>query len=1346
MRHRRWVVVLAILIIAVLPLTFLGLKVGSRHPAVKRAVLGRIMPEVAGELTVGGLEMGLASLRFTDIMLRFEDGGYVLVPQATATVSLPKLIAGGLVPQRSLSSVIISDPRIMIYYGHDPADVEPAGPPFDVSSLESYLPDYLGISGAAISFRDARTDRTLTIDSIDLLLERDGEGPVVGRASGNCLGGERNFQATFTWDNALEMLAVDGTLSDARLDERLPVPPSVPGELRSGSLSAAFHASVSPDTVRGLDLGFDVVDGVVVMTAVGETLGGIQASGRLRGGVVTLESAGGTWRSASWSASGATSDRGVMEDVRLEARDLPLAPVADLLELTGARIDGRIDLSASVEGPFDSATAVVTVSSGRVGVGDIALTSLSGGATLSQGSVRLEGVDARVFGGAVSVSGALEREGPDEQWRFEFGGNARGLDVRQLMAATTGDTTGRGRVSLSEVVGGGTLDRPNLESLVTWENVSLGSVRLGSGAGGFLLSDGDLSVSLGSLDKTYAVTCRVGNLFDAPGVGGEIVLSGVSVDTRFPAVAEVLPPIALTGAIRVAGPVDSLSVRGRVAFACEQAEATVGVTGVLTPTDEDGGGGLRLVLDSPDASVRGVAAPFTSDLVVDGSEVSLRNLRLGDSVEADVRVGLGGDRDLSAGIVVSEASLPRVLAAVLGEAPGGVDGLVFASISVHGTVREPVASAQVTVGAATVAGVHGLEAFAVGRFEGGVVTLSEFTLLESGRSVVTARVRAEPGGALEMAITGDGIPGPMLGGTPSTRFDATVGVGGTTESPLVDGRVVSADGGFLGGPFDEFSARVTSADGIVRVDPLVLERRGHYRAIVEGTVPHGVLRRDADSPDGTLTIDVDGNPLALLAEFTDLAESGPGSGALNVVLVGNGESVTLASALLEARAERVVPTGLFERIDNVEVSVSIQDGAVVFGEVTGRVEGSAMRVRSVRGRVLDGRELAPLTAGGVDLGVLAVSTDARGVMANVPGLMLPDEFGRVALSGKDGEPEFLLAGPSENPLLWGEMEFSDLSFTYPFISSGGDGLGDFLSDSEWSVRMKAGRNVWYWRPDANLNVERGSSLDILGVPSRHTLCVSGRVASTRGTVTYLHTEFGVRDVSVEFPAFCEPPRFHIDAETRVADGTVISLSVRTTEGIRALAASGVTLDESALVLSSDSPDDNTPEKIMSKLQYGVSYDLLEAEEQAAMEHRRAVELIGTQLVLRVARPLLAPVESRIRRNLHLDLVRIDIDFVEHFLLQLDMWNASEGMVQYVPNTLNTRVTLGKYISRDWMVSYLGIVEPYEEDIRETAMGLRSEFGIEYEVSRNTSLSLRVVYDPALAGWDRRVSIENRYEF
>ena len=1353
MRHRRWVVVLAILIIAVLPLSFLGLRVASRRPAVKRVVLSRIMPKVAGELTIGGLEMGFASLRFTDIVLRLEGGSHVVIPSAAVSVSLPRLIAGGLIPQHSLSTIIISDPTVVISYGQDEAggtpagaDEAPRGPTFDVTTLESYLPDYLGISGASVVFHDERTGRELTIDSIDFLLEREAEGPVAGGASGNCCGGEGNFEAQFTWDGLLRTLAVDGTLSDVLLDESLPVPPSVPLEFRRGVISADFQASVSPDTVRGFDLGFVVVDAVVSVTTHGETLEGVDARGRLRGGVATLESASGSWRSASWSVSGSASGAGVMEDIRLTASGVPLAPLADLLQLAEARIGGSVDVFARVSGRFEDPTVLVEISSGDIEVGETALTGASGAVTVTRDGVATEGLEARVFGGSASIAGALERDGPGEQWRFEFDADARGLDVGLLMAASTGDTTASGRIFLTDVAGNGTLDRPNLESLISWEDVSLGPAYLGSGAGGFLLSGGNLSASVGSPDRTYAASCVVEGLFDAPTVGAEVVLSGMAIESLLPTLGSALPPIVLTGVVDVAGPADSLSIAGEVFAASDFADATVGLSGSLTPTKVGGGGGLWLALDSPDAAVRGIAAPLKAHLSVDGSELSLRDVRLGDFAEANVRVGLSGERSLNAGLVVSEASLSSILAGLLGEAPDGVSGLVFASVSVHGTVPAPVATAQVAVGAASLAGVSGLDVSAVGRFEGGTVTLSEFTLRESGRPVVTASGRAEPGGALELSVTGDGIPGPMLGGAPGTRFDATVGVGGTTESPAIDGRVVSADGELLGVPFDEFSARVTGVDGVVRIDPFVLERRGQYRVTVGGAVPYGVLRRDSDAADGTLSVDVDGNPLAFLAEFTDLAESGSGRGTLNAVLVTDGESVTLVSARLEARADRVLPAGLFERIDDVTASVSILDGAVVSGEVTGRIGGSVIRVESVRNRVVEGRELSALTAGGVDLGVLALSTDSRGVTANVPGLMLPDEFGRVALRGKDGNPELLIAGPAASPFLWGEIEYSDLSFTYPFVDSEGEGIGDLMSDAEWSLRMTAGRNLWYWRPDANLNVERGSNLDFVGVPSEHTMCVSGRVSSTRGTVTYLHTEFNVREVSVEFPSFCEQPRFHVDAETRVTDGTTISLSMHATEGVPALAVSGVTLDESALVLSSDSPEDNTPEKIMSKLQYGVSYDLLEAEEQAVLERRRAMDLIGTQIGLRVARPLLAPIESRIRRNLNLDLVRIDIDFVEHFMSQLDMWTATEGSAQHVPFTTNTRMTLGKYISRDWLVSYLGVVEPYEEVIGESTLGLRSELGIEYEVSRNTSLSFRVVYDPTLAGWDRRVSIENRYEF
>ncbi len=96
--------------------------------------------------------------------------------------------------------------------------------------------------------------------------------------------------------------------------------------------------------------------------------------------------------------------------------------------------------------------------------------------------------------------------------------------------------------------------------------------------------------------------------------------------------------------------------------------------------------------------------------------------------------------------------------------------------------------------------------------------------------------------------------------------------------------------------------------------------------------------------------------------------------------------------------------------------------------------------------------------------------------------------------------------------------------------------------------------------------------------------------------------------------------------------------------------------------------------------------------------------------------------------------------------QLDEWRAHEGRAEYVPFLADTRITLGKYISRDWLLSYVGRAQTFEEDIGYQRLGLRHEIGVEYEVSPHTSLSLRAVYDPTASAWDRWISIENRFEF
>lgn len=1363
MRHRRWVVVLAFFLLVVLPLAFLGLRIASRHPVVKRAVLSRIIPSVPAELSIDELEIGLGSLEFGDVTLEVAEGGFIVVPSATVNISLRRLIISGMALEKALSSVIVTDPRIVISYGLEKGE-EVEAEPFDVSSLDRYLPEYLGVSNASVVFRDVRTGRSLTVHSIDLLLERTEGEPAVGEALGSVLGGENNLSARFTWHGDSRTLSVEGDLTETGLGEGLPVPPAVPVEVSSGVLSGTFRASVSPDTVRGLDLAFALRDAHVTVTSVEEQLSSVGTEGRFSEGELNLREVSGVWRSAEWSAGGTIlTGTGELVGLTVEAREVPLAPALTLMGLGEHEAAGRFDATAELSGSFDRPVVDVVARCGELSLRDAEIDDVVVDARFEPGTVEVEALKASLLGGRLSASGTATREPPDlraareraaetpavdappdERWSFDLSGEAVDLDLTEVLAVLGAEADAAGELSLTDISARGTLPDPDFESLVRWREASLGPVVLGTGAGGILMKEGSLSFTLSSVDRTYDLSGQVTGLPDGPVVDASLSLESARLESLLASGPGPLPPLAVTGELRAYGPADSVELGGSLLVLGEELSGGLLISGTLEAGQQSAV--LTASVESPDARYRGVDLPLSADLHVASDTLVVRDLVVGDFARGSLGVGLGAGRGLSAGIVVSEAPLADVLAVALGFEPRDMEGLVFAAVSARGTRDDPVAGARVAIGNARVGAVDGLDLAADMELSGKEFTLEELALRHARNTILTGRGAGRLGGPLSMALTGRGIPGPLLGGSAETRFDAAFGIGGTTDSPTLDGSVESRGGGvFLGVPFDSYSARISGGDGSLRIAPLVLELEGEYVATADADIPYSAVAGE-EGAEATLSVDVTGNPVALLGELSGMGESGSGSGTLRAVVVGNTESFTVAGARLEARADRFRPVALFPRLDDLELSVDVMDGQVVSGAASARSGGKRIEVRSVRGAVADGRELEPLVVGAVDLGTLAVSTGEDGVIANVPGLMLPDEVGRIELTGKDDAPAFLVGGPAEAPYLWGEMVFSDMSFTYPLIEGEGEGLGSALSDAEWSVRMTAGRNLWYWRPDVNLNVERGRSLDFVGSPSRHTLCVSGQIASSRGTLTYLHTEFDVQEVSVDFPSFCEPPRFQVEAETRVADGTVITLSMNTTEDVPVLRPGGVTLDESEIVLASDSPEDSTPEEIMAKLQYGVSYDLLEAEEQAALERRRAVELLGTQIGLRVTRPLLSPIESRIRRGLNLDLVRIDIDFVEHFLAQIDEWSAREGTSQYSPFIADTRMTLGKYISGDWLLSYLGVLEPFEEEIGDQTLGLRSEVGIEYEVSRNTSLSLRVVYDPSIAGWDRRVSIENRYDF
>jgi hypothetical protein len=1342
MRHRRWVLLLASILIAIVPLGLLGLRAASRHPAFRRAIAERLMPNARGRLSIGELEIGLASIRASDVRIDLANGGFVEIPQATVGVSYRKLLGSGFRLSRSLGTAVVTGPRVVIVRDTQGGGAPSRGP-FDPAPILESLPDRMSVSDASLTFVDRAAGSSFLAASIDVVTERRRDGRIEADASGDCLGGEENLTGGFVWDRPSRTLSVTAEISGGDVSKGLPLVSFVPVRALSGGVDAKVVATMKSGREAVWSVAFDLEGASIEIPELGETVESLSAGGSFDGDVLRIDDASGTWRSSAFSADGSASLAGrSFGEVRLSASSLPLAALADAA-LPGAGLVGEADVALSLTGPFSGPTAEVSFTDAAFEVASVAFSDCAGSGRFAPGRIDVDRFEGSVVGGRLALSGFAARSDTSAAWTLDASGEASALDLAALRAGDARpDVTGR--LSLGAFRVRGTPAAPHVEAAVSWDDLTIGGARLSSATGDVVLDGEELTGELLSDDGTYTVEGSASNVLSRPAIDVEVVLSGFAADSTFGLSGVPLVPHAIDGRVSLLGVFDALTLDGAVTVRGDDLEGDFSVMGGLT----GGPGGRRLTAScrSEDASVRGVSVPVSADVVLDREALDVTSIELGGVATARARVGLRGDRSIEGGIVVSGASLSELIRAATGSSSfSAVRGLVSASATLRGTLGTPEVELTASADSVRLRGVTGLEAEVVASLRGRLIALDSATLSLKGQEFLSASGSIDLDGDMTVTAGGLGVPGELLGGSEDTRFDVTMGVGGSRDRPTFDAKVESSGGAFLGIPFDRFMARVTGAEGAARVEPLALERTGSYRLTASGRIPYPAVLKGG-SAEGALTIEVDGDPLALLAEATPLAESAAGEGTMSAYLVGNRDGVAVARGELRASARTVTPSALFGELTDVSASVTVVDGAVASGSIEGLVDGTLVRLESRRDASVDGRALESLSMFGLDVGVLALSTDPEGVRVSVPGLMQAGHVGNVAARGKEGAAAFLIGGPPDHPLLWGELELSDMTFTYPFLE-GRIGLGTrFLSDAEWSVRMTAGRNLWYWRADATLNVEWGGTLDLIGIPSDHTMCVAGRLASRRGTVDYANAEFDVETASVEFPAFCEPPRFYIEAAARVEDGTRITLTMDSIEGDLTLAAPGATLDESALVLRSDAPEDDTREKILSKLEYGMSYDLLQGEEQASLERKQAIDVVGGQIGGRFVRPLLSPIEARIRRDLRLDLVRIDIDFVGHFLSQLDEWRAREGRAEYVPFLADTRITLGKYVSRNWLLSYVGRAEVFEQDIGYQRLGLRHEIGIEYEVSPHTSLSLRAVYDPTVSAWDRWISIENRFEF
>lgn len=229
-----------------------------------------------------------------------------------------------------------------------------------------------------------------------------------------------------------------------------------------------------------------------------------------------------------------------------------------------------------------------------------------------------------------------------------------------------------------------------------------------------------------------------------------------------------------------------------------------------------------------------------------------------------------------------------------------------------------------------------------------------------------------------------------------------------------------------------------------------------------------------------------GNILAVLHDFSDIVTETSGAGQLELAMGGPYPEVRLLDSRLRVNEGTVLLSQVARRIGNIEADIVTRDRFIELSTLYGDIGDARIQIRNTRETLpQDGHLGSPLIINGdwMSLGTLEVITDPRGLPLHVPGLMENGEIGRFHLRGKQldapRQPDanapqpppqkygFLVGGPWQHPVFWGEVLLRDVNLTYPFLenyeSTETSIITAILYNADWDVIAIAEKDNHYVR-------------------------------------------------------------------------------------------------------------------------------------------------------------------------------------------------------------------------------------------------------------------------------------------
>lgn len=593
----------------------------------------------------------------------------------------------------------------------------------------------------------------------------------------------------------------------------------------------------------------------------------------------------------------------------------------------------------------------------------------------------------------------------------------------------------------------------------------------------------------------------------------------------------------------------------------------------------------------------------------------------------------------------------------------------------------------------------------------------------------------------------------------SGEGDTEIKIGGATRIPIISGKVELRDGSV--GPVSFRDLRTELVDTLSKgadfgrggliVRNGILDRDDGLNVHFWGDFPHG------EGKDVDFSVLARGNILGLLPELSGLFEKAEGSGEVVLRWVGRPGEWELGDGWMQINGGSVEMTSFVKRIEKLRGEARLQrdERFIHVSNLKGEVDGGEF-IFSTRQGGGGANGLTPLVFNklGIQLGILQLETNGKGVRLHLPGLMEGGDEGWVAFGGLEPEKSFIIGGSASFPLLRGTIYLTDHRITYPFLhvqgESGSDRTLAFLKRVHWDLLVVPRKDVRYVRNIesplgnlyANLQLRDGyGGLRMQGIIQEGTFQVWGNLISTEGTLDALDRYFRPERITFDYPKGTKDPIISGRAFTTVIDSMGMSstvwLSLTSVDDATGVEREGGRWGKIKFQFSTDNPNlGRTEADLLAALGYSE-----------ANFKDRAYDALGMQVENLVFRPIFRPLERGMRRHLGLDVVRLSSMFSRN-IVQLQ----TKDRLSFDPKFLlrSTRLTLGKYLAPGLIVLYSGQIQKgLGLQYPTHGIGFRHAITLEYTIRPDLFLEMEYTYDSQLLSdrrQDKRIWLRHIFPF